>query len=401
LKQFDVIIAGGGMVGCALACGLAQANFRVALVEYSAQTPAVEDDEIDLRVSAITRASENFLRHLGAWDLMQKQRVSAYEKMHVWDAQGAGKIKFDAADIAEPNLGHIIENRVTLSALWQCVDAEENIVVFRPNHVKSYDKFENILTLNDEQELQAPLVVGAEGAKSPLREMAKITTSGWKYQQTALVCTIETEHYHSNTTYQRFMPNGPLAFLPINDGRCSIVWSTTDVFVDELLNMSDEDFCQALTVHSEGILGQVTGCSAKASFPLELKNADAYVKPGLALVGDAAHSVHPLAGQGVNLGFMDAAELIDVLVAGREQSMGLGGLSLLRRYERVRRSEDMIMLGTMDLFNRLFSNQHRPLAFIRNIGLELANHALPLKQQIMWQALGMSEQMPSLAQPLK
>lgn len=395
----QVAIAGGGMVGAALAAGLALQGFRVVLVE---QTEPVHDwpgDEVDLRVSALTRASQRLLQNLGAWPRMQALRVSPYRGMEVWDAGGGGRIRFDAAEIGEPDLGHIVENRVTQLALWERLSLLDGVELICPDSVAGMrlEGDRQFLQLESGRQLAADLLVGAEGASSPLREMAGIGSSGWAYDQHAIVATVRPERHHGEVARQRFMATGPLALLPIDDGRCSIVWSTSPDAARRLMELDDGAFCEALTAASEQVLGRIEQVGPRGVFPLRLRNADHYVIPGLALVGDAAHGIHPLAGQGVNLGFLDAATLVDVLLQARDAGRPLGSRKTLRRYERARRSADMEMLALMDLFKRLFSNDIPPLRLLRNLGLSLANASGPLKQIVVRRAMGLSGELPSLA----
>ena len=395
----QVAISGGGMVGSALAAGLALRGFRVALVEQREPERDWPAEEVDLRVSALTRASQHLLQNLGAWSRMQALRVTPYQGMEVWDAGGHGRIRFDAAEIGEPDLGHIVENRVTRLALWERLESLDGVTLLCPESVTGIrlgaDRPQ--LELESGRCLSADLLVGAEGANSPLREMAGIASSGWAYDQHAIVATVWPQHHHRDIARQRFMPTGPLALLPIDDGRCSIVWSTSPEEAERLLALDDAAFCDALTAASERVLGEIERVGPRGVFPLRLRNAQRYVKPGLALVGDAAHGIHPLAGQGVNLGFLDAAELVDVLDAARTAGRSLGGIRTLRRYERARRSADMEMLALMDLFKRLFSNDLAPLRLLRNLGLRLADASGPVKGLLMRRALGLAGELPSLA----
>ncbi len=399
LIDCQVAIAGGGMVGCALAAGLALQGFRVALVEQREPAHDWPADEVDLRVSALTRASQRLLQNLGAWPRMQSLRVSPYRGMEVWDAGGHGRIRFDAAEIGEPDLGHIVENRVTQLALWERLIGLDEVTLICPDSVTAMrlDGERPVLELDSGGFVSADLLVAAEGANSPLREMAGIGSSGWAYDQHAIVATIRPERHHGEVARQRFMPTGPLALLPIDDGRCSIVWSTSPDQARRLMDLDDAAFCDALTAASEQVLGRIERVGPRGVFPLRLRNADHYVQHGLALVGDAAHGIHPLAGQGVNLGFLDAATLVDVLVQARDAGRPLGSLKTLRRYERARRSADMEMLALMDLFKRLFSNDIPSLRLLRNLGLSLANASGPLKQMVVRRAMGLSGELPSLA----
>jgi len=395
----DVAISGGGMVGAALACALARQGFNVALVEVRQPAHDWPEGEIDQRVSALTRASQRILENLGAWPRVVALGAHPYRRMVVWDAGGRGRIGFDAAEIGEADLGHIVENRVTQLALWERFPSFDNLHLLAPDKVAAIDLGGDRprITLESGRTIRAALLVGAEGANSPLRDLAGIHSSGWAYDQHAIVATIGVEHHHDETARQRFLPTGPLAFLPLDQGRCSIVWSTSPEEAERLMALDDTAFCAELTEASERMLGQVTHIGPRGVFPLRLRNADRYVLPGLALIGDAAHGIHPLAGQGVNLGLLDAAELADVLIEARRAHRPLGSLKTLRRYERARKGANIAMLGAMDLFKRLFSNDLLPLAVLRNLGLDFADRSGPIKGLITRRALGLMGELPALA----
>jgi 2-octaprenylphenol hydroxylase len=399
--HFDTLIVGGGMVGNALACALGQQEFRVAVIELREPAREWPADEIDLRVSALTRASQNILQNLGAWERMAQLRVSPYQEMQVWDAEGSGSIHFGCSEIWESDLGHIVENRVTQLALWEQLEKLPNVHRFCPATIEKVelDGPRPLIQLEDGSRLSTELLVGADGRDSRIRQAAGIKTRGWDYDQHGLVSTVKTEKPHRETAWQRFMPTGPLAFLPLNDGRCSIVWSTSPERASELLELKDTAFCDALSEASGFVLGRIQKCGPRAAFPLRLQHANNYVQPGLALVGDAAHAVHPLAGQGVNLGFLDAATLAEVLVDARRKGRKLGALSTLRRYERARKGANMGMLAAMDGFKRLFSNKDISLSLLRNLGLNLTDAAWPVKHLIMRRALGQFGELPRLAKP--
>ena len=398
-NSFDVVIVGGGMVGSALACALALEGFSIAVVESREPAGSWPRDELDLRVSALTRASQHILHNLGVWERMCAMRVSPYREMHVWDAGGSGSIHFDCAEIGEPDLGHIVENRVTQLALWERLGSLSKVRRLCPAAVTTIDlqRSRPVATLEDGEVVQADLLVAADGARSALRGMAGIATQGWAYGQHAVVANVRPEKSHRETAWQRFMPSGPLAFLPIDDGRCSIVWSTSPQHAKELLALDEAAFCRDLGLASEHVLGTILETGPRAQFPLRLRHAKNYVARGLALVGDAAHTVHPLAGQGVNLGFLDAAALADTLVDAREAGRQLGDLNTLRRYERTRKGANLGMLAAMDGFKRLFGNDITPLRLVRNLGLNLTDAATPIKHLITRRALGTLGELPRLA----
>ncbi|MEN8177130.1 MAG: UbiH/UbiF/VisC/COQ6 family ubiquinone biosynthesis hydroxylase [Pseudomonadota bacterium] len=414
-QNFDLVIVGGGMVGSALGCAAAQAGFEVCVVEAREPQSEWPAEEVDLRVSALSRASQRILENLGVWERMLELRVSPYSDMRVWDAGGDGRswrpaspdtgtslfggsIHFSAADIDEPNLGHIVENRVTQLALWEQLGRLSNVTRLCPAEIDNLEIGDSpALSLKDGSRLPARLIVGADGRESLVRRLASIGTQGWDYDQHAIVATVKPERHHQYTAWQRFMPTGPLAFLPLDDGRCSIVWSTAPALAEALMAMQNVPFCQALTAASDGVLGEILDAGPRGVFPLRLGHAETYIRQGLALVGDAAHAIHPLAGQGVNLGFLDAATLIEVLIAARDSGRNIGGIPTLRRYERARKGANLGMLGAMDFFKRFFSNDVPPLKVARNLGLSLADHAGPVKHLIIKRAMGLTGERPALA----
>ena len=399
IDQFDIIIVGGGMVGAALAAALGDSDLRVALIEARAPQPFQSQDEVDLRVSAITQASQRIFAALGAWDAMRAQRISPFREMHVWDAAGSGAIHFDSADIGTDTLGWIIENRIIQAALWTRVQAHANVEVICPALPVSL-MFEHDVVrieLDHGRTLTARLAVGADGAQSRVRGLAGIETQGWTYDQQALVATVTPERSHRATAWQRFLPGGPLALLPLADGRCSIVWSTAPSEAERLLALDEPAFLEELTQASESTLGRMLRCGPRAAFPLRLLHAREYVRPRLALIGDAAHCVHPLAGQGVNLGLLDAATLAEVLLDAQRAGRDVGALATLRRYERWRKGENLLMLGVMDGFKRLFGVRSGPVPWVRNLGLALTDRIQPAKNLIMRRAMGLEGDLTKLA----
>ncbi|MEJ2619881.1 MAG: UbiH/UbiF/VisC/COQ6 family ubiquinone biosynthesis hydroxylase [Candidatus Thiodiazotropha sp.] len=394
----ELLIVGGGMVGSALACAMAEAGIEVTVVDVREPARSWPDEEVDLRVSALTRASQRILENLQAWSRMLEMRVSTYDKMEVWDAGGNGRIHFSAEEIGETDLGHIVENRVTQLALWERLESYPNVQLRYPERVSNLllGEAPEVLLQSGER-LTAKLIVAADGRDSEIRHLAGIETKGWEYDQHAIVATITPERFHDKTARQRFMSSGPLALLPIDDGRCSIVWSTSPTLGESLMSLSDEDFCQQLTQASEAVLGRIQEIGPRGLFPLRLEHAETYIQPGLALIGDAAHAMHPLAGQGVNLGLMDAMTLADVLIDAAEAGRSIGSVATLRRYERARKGANIAMLGAMDGFKRLFSNEVPPLQLIRNLGLNLADRCGFLKHQMIRRAMGMTGDRPRLA----
>ncbi|KAF0191669.1 MAG: UbiH/UbiF/VisC/COQ6 family ubiquinone biosynthesis hydroxylase [Gammaproteobacteria bacterium] len=401
--RYDVVIIGGGMVGATLGCALGGSRLRVALVDAN-PPPAWQGDAFDLRVSAITRASQNIFRSLGAWQAMADDRVSPFRDMHVWDAGGSGEIHFNSADIGEPLLGHIIENRVIVRALTQRIGAFDNIDMIHPARLTALTVSEShaVLTLDDDRRIETRLVVGADGTRSGVRELAGIRTRGWEYRQKAVVATVTTELPHRETAWQRFLPTGPLAFLPLASGASSIVWSTSPDHADQLVALNDADFLDALTRAFDQRLGVVSGAGPRAAFGLHLQTATQYVRPRIALIGDAAHTIHPLAGQGVNLGLLDAAALAEVLCDAHRAGKELGAMHVLRRYERWRKGDNLLTMVTMDGFKRLFGTSAPPVVWLRNLGLTVTDRAVPVKNFLARHAMGTHGDLPRLAQqPLR
>lgn len=398
-KDYDIIIVGAGMVGATLACALGQQGFQIALIEAYKPDFDWPTDSADQRVSAITRASQNIFESIGVWESMIQQRVSPYREMRVWDATGSGAIHFDSADLGVPLLGHIVENRVTVFALHKQLETLKNVTLLMPATVTelNIESEKSQVTLDDGQTLTANLLVAADGSRSKVRELAGIETTGWPYHQHAVVAQITTSASHQETAWQRFMPDGPLAFLPLADGSSSIVWSTTPEHAEELLALDETDFLDQLQKTFGDSLGRMLKCGSRAAFPLRMQHAKTYTQPRLALLGDAAHTVHPLAGQGVNLGLADAASLAEVLVNARQQGQDIGLHKVLRRYERWRKGENLAMIATMDGFKRLFGSSQPALKWLRNIGLGLTNSTTPIKNLIMRQAMGLEGDLSRLA----
>ncbi|MBK1643482.1 2-octaprenyl-3-methyl-6-methoxy-1,4-benzoquinol hydroxylase [Thiocapsa imhoffii] len=400
---YDVIVVGGGMVGAALARACAGQGLRIAVVEAREPQREWPRGEIDLRVSALSRASQRILERLGAWGRVSQLGANPYRSMVVWDALGGGRIEFDAHSLGEPDLGHIVENRVIQLALWEALETAPDVTLYCPATIADlvrHDR-ESHLLLSDGRSLEARLVVAADGRDSLVRDLVGIETTGHDYEQRALVANVRPLEWHRETAWQRFLPTGPLALLPLADGRCSMVWSATEERASELLAMTDREFSHALSDASEGRLGSLVVEGSRAAVPLRAQHAKEYVRPGLALVGDAAHAIHPLAGQGVNLGFLDAAELAAAIALAGQRGREIGGLWALRRYERARRGDNAAMLAAMDLIKRVFGDVAPPVAKARSLGLSLTDKIEPLKQVFMERALGLHASLPPLARPLE
>jgi len=387
------------MVGLTLACALGQQQFNVAIIEAYEPSDINLQDDYELRVSAISKSSQQILKNVKAWQGMLNRRACAYQHMHVWDATGDGSIHFDAADLGIDSLGHIIENKVIqFSLLEQCLQLS-TVDWLCPQTVNeiNFSETQSQVTLSDGKIITAKLLVGADGANSKVREAADIEINQSPYEQKAVVAVVKSTLHHKDTAWQRFLPTGPLAFLPLSDGSCSIVWSAENDRADELIAMQESEFIKELQNAFENTLGKIEKVSQRAAFPLVRRHANEYVKQGLALIGDAAHTIHPLAGQGVNLGLLDAAALAETIVQARAQGKDIASLTTLRKYERWRRADNSLMMYSMSGFKNLFSNEQTEISFMRNAGLNLVNGLGPVKNKLMRHALGLEGDLPKMA----
>ncbi|AYA40855.1 FAD-dependent 2-octaprenylphenol hydroxylase [Xenorhabdus nematophila] len=395
MQSFDVVIAGGGMVGLALACGLQDSGLRIAIVEEHPPTKLFDTrDEHTLRVSAINAASERLLTHLGVWQHILSMRACPYQGMEVWDQDSFGRIQFQAAENGLTHLGHIIENHVIRQALWQHAESLSDVTIFTPSSLKNvaWGEKEAFITLSDGNMLTSRLVVGADGAHSWLRQHADIPQTFWDYEHHALVATIRTEEPHEGVARQVFHGDGILAFLPLSEPHlCSIVWSLPTESAQQRKAMEAERFNRQLSVTFDMRLGQCELISERQSIPLMGRYARNFAAHRLALLGDAAHTIHPLAGQGVNLGFMDVAELIGELNRLNQQGKDIGQYLYLGRYERRRKHSAAVMLAGMQGFRQLFDGNNPAKKLLRDIGLALANHLPGVKPQLLRHAMGLND----------
>jgi 2-octaprenylphenol hydroxylase len=397
MQQFDVIIVGGGIIGATLACALGREGVTVALLE-ARERPVIDTREREPRVYAISRASERIFSALSVWETLAGTG-HAFQKMHVWDAGGSGEIDFDCAMIGEPHLGHILEPRRIQAAVLDSVQALPAVSLLCPARFSDIrvtgERAE--VVLEDGTVLSGSLVVGADGARSPVREWFAMPTRVHEYHQSSLVAAVRTEQHHGDTAWQRFLPGGPLAFLPMADGWSSIVWTLPETEIDAVRALEQPDFHTALGEAFDHRLGEIVDSGTRESWPLRRMHAEHYVRERVALAGDAAHAIHPLAGQGVNLGLLDAAALAEVILAARGQDRDPGGVPVLRRYERWRRGDNLMMMSAMDAFNLLFSNNQPPLRWTRNLALAMMNRASPAKERLMRHAMGLAGDLPALA----
>ena len=401
-QKFDVAIVGAGLAGSALAVALGGSRLRVALIEaqpLSFDWPPLEAgvSGFDARVSAITAASQRWLDSLGAWPAVAARRTSAYRAMQVWDAEGTGSIHFDAAEVNEQTLGHIVENRVLQTALLQCLRRCDNVQIFSPAAVGQYLRGDTgiELQLQNGTALQATLLVGADGAQSSVRNWAEFKLREWDYDHSAIVATVATEKPNQATAWQRFRRQGPLAFLPLRSPSgdqhlSSIVWSTSPEEAAQLMSMTDDDFMRALGTAFEHRLGNINETSRRFCVPLRARHAEHYTQPHIALIGDAAHTIHPLAGQGINLGFLDAQALAGEILRAAGRGLSAADASVLARYQRSRKSDNIAMLAAMEGFKRLFGAEQLPLRWLRNSGLNWVDRSGPVKRLFIRQAMGLA-----------
>jgi len=382
------------MVGLAVACGLQGSGLRVAVIEQAGPAPVAADAAPELRVSAINAASEKLLAKLGVWEAILALRASRYHGMEVWDRDSFGRIAFDDASLGYSHLGHIIENGVIHRALWQKAQQLQEVTLMAPAEVQQVAWGENevFLTLKDGNMLTAKLVVGADGARSWLREKADIPLTSWDYRHHALVATIRTAEPHGAVARQAFHGDGILAFLPLSDPHlCSIVWSLSQEEAQRMQQADEASFNQALNLAFDNRLGLCQVESERLVFPLTGRYARQFAAHRLALVGDAAHTIHPLAGQGVNLGFMDAAVLIDEVRRLHGQGKDFGQHFYLRRYERSRKHSAALMLAGMQGFRELFAGSNPAKKLLRDLGLKLADTLPGVKPQLIRQAMGLND----------
>jgi 2-polyprenylphenol 6-hydroxylase len=406
--EFDVLIAGGGMVGAVTAALVAGepalAGARVALIEpRPARFPGAQDP-LDLRVSALSRATEQALRSVGAWPRLAARAPCPYERMVVWDAaddpESQFALTFDAAELAEPNLGHIAENPAVNAALLEAAAGRGvRLLAEELSGLELNADYARVLMAGGER--SARLVIAADGADSALRDWAGITGEGAAYHSRAVVTHLRPERPHQSTARQRFLPSGPLALLPLSDGRVSLVWSTSPEHAQQLAACEAAEFASAVTAASGQVLGRLEVSAPRASFPLRRFQAARYATTRLALVGDAAHTVHPLAGQGVNLGVLDAWLLSRTLAEAASAGEDLGDPGVLNRYARRRKAENALMGVALDGIARLFTDPRAPVGAARRAGLGLVNRAPWLKGLFMRQALGVARGAPPAPDPFR
>ena len=419
-QTFDTIIVGAGMVGAALATGLGQQGIRVALIDQASPAPYQPDSHPDIRVSALSAGSERYLASLGAWPRILAMRATPYCRLAVWDEtpnplkrlvpRSLTEVEFDANSLGAPHLGHIVENSITQLALWQTAETETDVTLITGHSVRDLVQSTEYatVTLDDGSQLQAQLVVGADGAMSRVRELAGIGVTRDQYEQQALVISVRYRGNVEDITWQGFYPSGPRAFLPLHsageqypgESWGSLVWYDHPARLDELKAMGEQQLMAEIQQHFPERLPELTHIDARASFPIARQHAKHYYQNRVVLAGDAAHTINPLAGQGVNLGFQDAQCLQGVLKEARRGGEDLASAHWLKLYEHRRRPANQRMMLTMDLFYHLFSNAIPPVHLARNLGLGAARVLPFARNRVARYAMGLDEQLPAPIQQI-
>jgi 2-octaprenylphenol hydroxylase len=400
-RKFDVLVVGAGMVGAAAACLLARSGFSVAILE--AREPQAFDSTVavGLRVSAFSPGSQAVLTEAGAWRQIEQQRHCPYRRMRVEDRDESVVITFNAPEFGLEQLGTIVENQLVQWSLWQTLQAMGGVEIICPDQLDSleYENDEPVARLQSGKSVHCRLLVVADGANSTLRKMLGIDQDHWEYGQQGIVSVVQTSNSNPGLAWQRFMEGGPLAFLPLQDGSSSIVWTRPEAEARRLLELGDDAFCaeleQAAASEDSAWPGTISSCGPRAAFPLTMRLSHRYAAPSAVLIGDAAHVVHPLAGQGVNLGLMDAAGLAEVLVQARNQQADISSDKTLRKFERWRRSEAELMARGIHGIRGLFIPEG--LAPLRRLGLGLVSRSWTAKDAFIKRAAGRNRNAPALA----
>ncbi|WP_423840228.1 2-octaprenyl-3-methyl-6-methoxy-1,4-benzoquinol hydroxylase [Vibrio mytili] len=391
MNRYDIAVIGGGMVGAAMAIGFAQQGRSVVVVEGNEPKPFDSSQAMDIRVSAISHQSVSLLESLGAWASIKAMRVCPYRRLETWEHPEC-RTRFHSDELSLEQLGYIAENRLIQLGLWQAFGQYDNLTLECPERLKTIE-FEqcNRVTLESGKQFEAQWVIGADGANSKVRQLAGIGITAWDYRQHCMLINVKTELPQQDITWQQFTPSGPRSFLPLCSfedegtelGQGSLVWYDSPARIKQLCSMTKSQLRAEILHHFPKELGDIEVLQF-GSFPLTRRHAQSYSNKGCVLVGDSAHTINPLAGQGVNLGFKD----VDVLLKVTQNQNELSD-ALLAKYERSRRPDNLLMQTGMDFFYKGFSNDLGPLKFARNAALKLAEHSGPIKSQVLKYALGM------------
>ncbi len=390
----DVVIVGGGMVGLMLAAALRHTGLHIVVIERAAYQ-SVLSMGLDCRVSAIVQGNVRILQGIGVWQHVA-DKAELMRSMRVWDGQMQGGMRFDAEEIEQDGLGVLLENGVLIQGLRHVLDESDHVEVLCPAVIEevNWKKSGVEVRLESGRSLHTPLIVGADGGRSWLRQQADIDTFSRDYRQKGIVATLKPRFSHQHTAVQRFLDTGPLALLPMKGDLCSLVWSATTERADELLALSDEAFLHALNLEVGGVFGGIVEVGKRAAFPLKAQLARHVVRPRLALIGDAAHSIHPLAGLGVNLGLRDAMVLAQEIVDARKFEEDWGDVSVLNRYLKQRMPDVLTTMASMEALHRVFTTQLPAWPHLRGMGMKLVSNAGVVKQLLMQQATGISLPVP-------
>jgi 2-octaprenylphenol hydroxylase len=400
MTEYDIVIVGAGVVGATAALALAQnKSLRIALLDAREITADWNKAACEQRVSAITLASQRIFQQLGVWTGIQARRISPYRHMTVWDATGKGKIQFDSATLGLAALGYIVEDQVMRAALLDALRSAQ-IDLLAPVTLTAYEnKISHIeLTTANQEIFTAKLIIAADGGDSWVRAAAAIDVKARRYEHTAITAALTTTLPHGMIARQRFLTRGPLAFLPLaNENSCSIVWSTSPAHAAELMALDDDAFRQAVAQAFQYELGEVLTVSPRVSFSLQRRHAQHYVQARLALIGDAAHTIHPLAGQGMNLGLLDAVCLAETVATAIAKQRDYASYATLRRYERWRKTDNLAMLTFVEAMKQLFGQEARAVQAVRTAGLNLVDKSQFIKNFFAAYAAGNHGDLPAMA----
>jgi len=397
MQSYDLVIVGGGIVGLTLAASLTDCELSIAVIE--SEVPILTDDQSVGRVSAISFATRTILEKLNIWSEIDMKRITHYNSMHVWDEGSAAKIDFDREQVGYDHLGCIVENNQIHRAVLKVIKQQANVTLYSPDQLTNVAVSDGDawLTLKNDKALTAKLVVGADGANSWLRNKVNIPLTHWDYDHHSIVATVKTELVHENCARQIFTADGPLAFLPLfEENLCSIVWSVPPEKAKQLQALSELEFNKQLSRAFDNHLGLCSVVGDRHSFPLKMRYARDFAKHRIALIGDAAHTIHPLAGQGLNLGLLDALSLSETIIENKEADKDIGALVNLRHFERWRKSEAAQMIASMEVLKRLFEGNNSLKKGLRDLALVIADKVMPLKSLFIKQAMGLSGELPKI-----